>query len=269
MKQSEKTINDNEYLDQATSLVYCSKCHTPKQMRLTGLSGQEILVSVPCECKQQQNEADMIKQTEEAKEDNIRKLRIDGIQDPLYREADFAKADRQQPAFAVAERYVRNFPAMRETDTGLLLWGGVGTGKTYLAACIANALIDREVPVKMRSVAGCVNDMWSGVTVNRNSYLKELNRCTLLILDDFGSERDTSFMNELLYQIIDSRYRSGKPMILTTNLSLENLRSPQTLEQERISSRILENCVPVFVDGSNKRLETAAEKLQRAKALLQ
>ena len=69
---------------------------------------------------------------------------------------------------------------------------------------------------------------------------------SLLVIDDLGSERDTPYASDLVYQIIDARYRSGKPLIVTTNLTLEELENPGSRDRERIYQRVLERCTPVF-----------------------
>ena len=58
----------------------------------------------------------------------------------------------------------------------------------------------------------------------KNEYLKSLNRYQLLIIDDLGVERDTPYVLETVYLVIDERYKSGKQFIITTNLSLEKLQ---------------------------------------------
>ena len=75
----------------------------------------------------------------------------------------------------------------------------------------------------------------------------------LLIIDDLGVERDTSYIAEQVYNIIDARYRSGRPMIITTNLSMQELENPGIWEKKRIYDRILECCTPLRVEGRNIR----------------
>ena len=112
---------------------------------------------------------------------------------------------------------------MEKENIGLLFTGSVGTGKTYLASAIANALIEKEVSVKMTNFAIILNDMMN-LEINKNKYIANLNRYRLLIIDDFGMERDTPFATEHIFNVIDSRYRADKPIILTTNLSAYNLQ---------------------------------------------
>lgn len=150
---------------------------------------------------------------------------------------------------------------------GYLLWGSVGTGKSFFAACIANALMEKEIPVRMTNFAAVLNDL-SGSYEGRNAYIARLCRYPLLILDDFGMERGTEYGLEQVYNVIDSRYRSGKPLIVTTNLSLDELQHPQDTPHARIYDRLLEMCAPILFTGTNFRRQTAQNKLDRLKTMM-
>ena len=154
------------------------------------------------------------------------------------------------------------------TSTGLLLWGNVGTGKSYIAGCIANALLDKGVPVIMTNFARLLNkltDMYSG---DRNAYIDSFKKYPLMIIDDLGVERNSEFAREQVFSVIDSRYRSQLPMIVTTNLSLEELKDTTDLSKARIYDRVMERCLPIKVNEQNIRELNQAAVLARAKQLL-
>ena len=132
---------------------------------------------------------------------------------------------------------------------------------------IANALMEKEVAVRMTNFATILNDL-SASFEGRNEYISRLCSYPLLILDDFGMERGTEYGLEQVYSVIDSRYRSGKPLIATTNLTLEELQHPQDTPHARIYDRLTSMCAPVRFTGSNFRKETAQEKLERLKQLM-
>ncbi len=163
-----------------------------------------------------------------------------------------------------ARFYVKHWERMKEENIGYLFWGAVGTGKSYLAGCIANALLDQEIPVRMTNFAEVLNDLSANFS-DKNEYIKNLCRFPLLILDDFGMERGTEYGLEQIYAVIDSRYRSGKPLIVTTNLTLHDLTHPQDTAHARIYDRLKEMCVPVQFKGESFRKLTAREKLDRMK----
>ena len=149
----------------------------------------------------------------------------------------------------------------------MILWGEVGTGKSYLAGCIANALMEKEVSVCMTNFALILNDLAASYK-DRNEYIARLCSFPLLILDDFGMERGTEYGLEQVYNVIDSRYRSQKPLIVTTNLTLEELQNPEDTAHARIYDRLIEMCSPVCITGKNFRKAKAREKMEQLKILL-
>lgn len=111
----------------------------------------------------------------------------------------------------------------KKDNVGLLFYGDVGSGKTYLACSIANELIERkQVKVKIMNLSQVINQIQkSAFKLDSNEIINNLSNIPLLILDDLGIERDTSYAREQVYNIINSRYLKGKPTIFTTNLSLK------------------------------------------------
>ena len=103
---------------------------------------------------------------------------------------------------------------------------------------------------------------------DRNEYITRLCGFPLLILDDFGMERGTEYGLEQVYNVVDSRYRSGKPLIVTTNLTLEELQNPEDTAHARIYDRLMEMCCPVCITGENFRKAKAQAKMERLKMLL-
>ena len=82
-------------------------------------------------------------------------------------------------------------------------------------------------PRHMTNFALILNDLAASFE-NRNEYISRLCRYPLLIIDDFGMERGTEYGLEQVFNVIDSRYRSSKPLIVTTNLTLDDLRTRRT-----------------------------------------
>ena len=179
----------------------------------------------------------------------------------------FENDNGRSPQMHHAHRYVEQWQTMRSENLGLLFWGGVGTGKSFLAGCIANALMEQEVPVRMTNFARILNELNSSFS-GRNETIDKLCRYPLLIIDDFGMERGTEYALEQIYNIVDSRYRSRKPLIVTTHLTLDEIRHPQDTTHARIYDRLLEMCVPVSCIGVSLRKENAQEKMERLKSLI-
>jgi DNA replication protein DnaC len=95
-----------------------------------------------------------------------------------------------------------------------------------------------------------------------------LNDFDLLIIDDLGAERKSEYMQETVFNIIDSRYRSGLPFIITTNLTADEIKKPQEVSFQRIYDRILERCFPVEVTGQSRRRQALKDTHADVKAML-
>ena len=248
-------------------LLYCGKCHTPKQFRMEAPPLEGRLLPHPCRCEQERLDREAAEQEARRHCQAVADLKRRGFTDPAMREWTFANDNDKCPQMKHARFYVEHWDTMQEENIGYLLWGGVGTGKSYFAGCIANALMEQEVAVRMTNFALILNDLTASFE-GRNDYIARLCRAPLLILDDFGMERGTEYGLEQVYNVIDSRYRSRRPLIVTTNLSLQDLQHPQDTAHARIYDRLLEMCAPIRFSGENFRKATAQDKLTRLKNLM-
>ena len=139
--------------------------------------------------------------------------------------------------------------------------GNTGTGKTFYACCIANALIRKGVPVWVTSMQPLLRK--AGDFSAADGLFCQIKTVDLLILDDFGSSQNSARNLDLMFEIIDARVRSGLPLIITTNLCPADFNDAP-LELKRIYSRIKELCCSC--EKSPVRLTGADLREQRAKA---
>lgn len=235
-------------------LLHCGKCKTPKQCRVE-IFGQVRTPFCLCKCAVEKREAEEEERRKRERFERIEKMRKMGFPASEMHKWTFAADDRaNEKATTVALNYTEKFNIMLERGKGLLLYGSVGTGKTFYAACIVNALIDRGHPCLMTNFARLVNTI-SGMYEGKQEYIDGLNKFDLLVIDDLAAERDTEYMNEIVQNIIDSRYRAGLPTIITTNLSAEEIKNPADIKKQRTYSRLLEMCVPVQIEGKDRRRE--------------
>ena len=260
-----KAVSD--YMDADTGLLMCGKCHTRKQKKVSFL-GEERIVGCLCRCAAEEMEKKREKYRAEEELMRIQQMKSAGLQDRTFYHYTFERCDASQGNAVYAKRYVEHFAEMAQTGQGLLFWGNVGTGKTFLAGCIANALLERKTPVLMTSFPKILNALGGLYSAERNAYLASLNRYTLLVIDDMGIERESQYTLETVYTVIDERYKSGKPFIITTNIQLDILGNPQDLEHARIYDRIMERCMPVFFGGKNYRSELGQGNREQVKKIL-
>lgn len=195
----------------------------------------------------------------------VERLRWDCFQQASMQDWTFENAPVHTERLEQCRRYVQNWKTIVTQNLGLLFWGDVGTGKTYLAACIANALIEQEIPVRMVSLSSVIDYDFD----EKSNYIRKLCSCPLLILDDFGMERDTKYGIETAFQVIDGRYVSGKPLIVTTNLTLSELQHPKDTDRARIYDRLLTMTTPVRFSGESLRHGSKREKQEILKAIFE
>ena len=255
------------YVDNDTGLLMCGVCRKPKQMRIEIL-GELRTVPVLCDCEEEQRKREM----EEAKE-RQRQIRIQRAKERCFgrgdRKAGFTfdlDDNRDAKTSGMMRGYVEHFAEMSERGKGLLLFGPTGTGKTFYACAIANALIEQGYSAIVTTFAEISADLQG--TWAKNEVYNELNSVDLLVLDDLAAERNTEYMQEIVFTVIDARCAANKPMIVTSNLTADEFKKPTTQERGRIFSRLQEACLPVAVMGRDRRSEKMVREANSDYALL-
>lgn len=253
-------------------LLYCGKCRTPKQVRLSfnPASGEqrETVVRSACKCQQEADEAaDQRAELERFSQDMDRR-REDRISCPDGLRHTFAQDDRAEPKISDAcRRYVEHWEEMRAENIGILLHGTVGTGKSFYASCIGNGLLEKRIPVAATNFPRLLNLLQG--TQEKQKLLDRLSIYKLLILDDLGVERDSAYAAEQIFSVIDARASSRLPVIVTTNLTLDELEHPSSMQYARIYDRVLEmSPVRLKLIGASRRKGNAEARKQLAQRIL-
>lgn len=259
-------VSETDYRDEEGFLM-CGKCHTRKEIEVVFPWGR-VRPYTLCKCEKERQEKEREEREEKERIKRIEILRSNAFPEGSLAEATFDIASDPSHKIVLAmQRYVDNFRQFKDDGRGILLYGSVGTGKTFLAACTANALIDKGIPVLMTSVSYIANKLM-GMFEGKNEYIESLNRFHLLVLDDLGAERNTEFMNEVVYTIINARYKAKLPLIVTTNLTTEQLKAPTDVTTARTYSRVLEMCFPIKVEGVDIRRERAKSEYKTMSDIL-
>ena len=157
----------------------------------------------------------------------------------------------------VPKEIAKKFEKIRESKKGLFIHGNVGTGKTHIAYALKKQW-DEENPYRT-AIFWNTPDLLQNekMDFDRDAYskkrslekLKESKQ--LLILDDVGTENATGWVLDQLYMLINKRYNEMKPIIFTSNLSIEEVGK---VLGDRIASRIVEMCDVIELTGDDKRL---------------
>ena len=255
---------ENEYIGE-DGLLHCSVCHAATQTVIRHpFNYKETKVRCICDCRKKELEA----HKERERQEELDRQRRICFAETNMSNWTFENDDRRNEKLSDAmQNYVKNFIDFKKDGKGLLLYGTVGTGKTYFAAAIANALIDNGYSVLMTNFARLTNTI-QGMYEGKQEFIDSLNRYSLLIIDDLGAERKSEYMQEMVFNIIDSRYRSGLPFIITTNLTAEEIKKPQEIGFSRIYDRVLERCFPVKVEGESRRRQNLKDTFSDVKEKL-
>lgn len=269
-------VEEGDYLDSEGFLV-CGKCHTRRQTEIelpdTKAEGGKVRIKVPvmCKCREEALKAEEQHEEQRKQMEVVGALKKQSLMDERLKDATFAKfkaTPDNQRNLRLCHRYAEHFDEMLGKDQGLLFYGGVGTGKTFAAACIANHLLNLRVPVVMTSFVKLLETM-QGFKEEDDKLIARLNQAKLLIIDDLGAERSTDFALEKVYNIVDSRYRAKLPMILTTNLTVEEMKETMDLRYARIYDRIFELCYPMQFTGRSWRRTEAAQRFREMESFLE
>ena len=136
-------------------LLYCGKCHTPKEAYFA--EGKTCFGRdrhpTDCDCQRAAREKQQAAESRQKHLEKVEDLKRRGFTDPAMRNWTFEHDNGRNPQTETARFYVESWETMQAENIGYLFWGGVGTGKSYLAACIANALMEKEVAVCMTNFA--------------------------------------------------------------------------------------------------------------------
>ena len=229
---------DEGFLDESPICTHCG--------------GLGYVGSTMCEClrelcrQEQKKEISVLTGGKE----NFQQFRLDYYSDyvdPKYGASPRMIMDRN---FRTCRSYAQNF-AMNAGN--LLFIGGTGLGKTFLSACIARTVADKGFSVVYETASHLFSKLeqarFNGNEENRRE-AEKFTACDLLIVDDLGTEMPGQFVTAALYSLVNDRILSGKPMVISTNLNIDEIRRRYT---PQIASRL---------EGSFNRLTFLGEDIR-------
>lgn len=260
---------ENDFIG-GDGLLYCGKCRTPKQYKLKGTFAKVVeggIMGCLCKCEGERYQAEK-KQELEALEKLKAELtaphrRNICFSDDGYKEMSFnADTGKSPTAIKAAHYYVDNFEKLAPNNKGLMFLGDVGTGKTFAACCIANALIEKGYHALVATASDLIRAVGNPYT--QEGTFQRIRTVDLLVIDDIGTQNNSERDLNLLFSIVDTRGRANKPLIITSNLSTKELQDTSDREHYRAYNRINELCscpiTPVVLRGKSIRNEIAKQK---------
>ncbi len=241
--------NEFTYRDaDLTGLPVCEKCGTPKEVIVLGKR-------TPCLCKC------------ESEAERKRLCGIITIAEERKRAcftdcsalAKHTFESDETPAFLASRagvKFAETFGERMKTGRGLVFYGPVGTGKTFLASAICNRVIEKGYTARMLSFPDVTYKLSRFDRQTKDEAESAILSPDLVVFDDFGAEPDSEPIRESVFKAINMRLLSGKPYVLTTNKRPSWFTSFAPIEEERITSRICGSADFIEVGGRDRRMKS-------------
>ena len=186
-------------------------------------------------------------------EENFNTFRLDFYSDKPDEKTGNSPLNAAAKAVETAKLFIRQFSLEYQN---LLLCGNTGTGKTFLTNCIAKEILEKSYSVLYFSASQLFAQLgeatFSRDESKKNSIQQDIVSCDLLIIDDLGTELTNAFVATSLFTCLNERHLQKKSTIISTNLSLKDLRDKYS---ERISSRISLNYKIIKLYGDDIRVK--------------
>jgi len=230
--------------------IYCLTCGADK-LKSQDIAGKTYVFKVGCKCDEERSREAAAREREEARSTRILSLKINSGLGKRYANATFETTGKEQsPEFLSAMKdcmhYCANAEDAASNGKGVYLWGNSGIGKTWLAACMCNSLTDGGYSVKFTSFSEISRQIREtfNTSISENTIFRALVNTDFLIIDDIGTEivqrnNADNWLQERIYDVVNSRYVEQKPMIYTSNYSIHDLVAKRKLMQ-KTAERIFE-----------------------------
>lgn len=261
--------HETEYIGD-DGLIHCTECGEPKQELPEAYSGcayhliQQNAMPRLCRCERDKADADRARIVADEIARRTASTRKECFGKSRYINATFKSSDDDSEQYGKCLAYAEEFRQIK--PDGLLLYGAVGAGKTHLAACVANRVIDDGFRAKFTSVSslsGMVTAAYGNINV-----LDSLLDYDLVVIDDLGTERADERTAERLFYIVDLLIDNDVAMVITSNLDLKAIADAEQ-PGYRTYSRILGACIRLKAfDGADRRKVLGMDKAKRFKQIL-
>ena len=225
-----------------------------KSPLLAEMDGMKVNCICDCDASRREKIARELKAIEQEKEKGRYQaecFKALNMTDMVFEADDSPKCEASNLSRRWVTNYERNIRNVKKPLSWLFFYGPTGTGKTFYAACIANAMIAKGYTVKFATGSEIEQDVFNAD--NKAAIYKQYADYDLLVLDDLAAERKSDYMYEILYNVINDRYLQKKPMVITTNMTTAETGNPKDKRLERIMSRIYAYGYPIEVSGEDRR----------------
>ena len=219
-------------------LLICGTCKKPLQAFIDDVP---LKLFVPCDCISQAWENS--KRLQENRESD--NLKSDIIKNAFYdsnlRSINFESVKTLKAPQLDIKSYADNFVEFKQKGVGKLIFGDIGSGKSFAAISLANRLIDFGFSVKYSSLSRIYRSFDSS---EFNLLLDHLKSFDLLIIDDFLDGSESNSFLSFVHQIVNSRFESSLPIVVVTNLLMSHMKNHSNIPSAQIFSKLFKVCLP-------------------------
>lgn len=243
----------------------CPICRAPVSF-INALNGE--LYRQDCEC----DKAAAAEQAAMEKKKKADERRVNAFGNPYSKRLGFTfetDDQRNSQASAILKEYCNNFEKHRKNGEGFLIHSpATGGGKSFLAAAVANRLIDDGYTVMVTDFMALRDRLYNPTAykfVNKEDFLCRLRSLDFIVIDDLGAGQSSEFALEVEYRVIDTLTDSKVPLIVTTNATLTEIAKETDISKKRVLDRIMGSCRLLNVEppeGRSRRVE-ACERLTK------
>lgn len=255
------SLKEDEYIGE-DGIIYCKNCHT---RRRTDFVVFGKYMPIMCKCKEEEynKEQERMKQLE--KQNIVDKLKRSSLLGEKYKEALFENTETThneefKKIYDRCKKYCESSGLVLEKGIGIYLFGNKGTGKSRITACMANELMNKYYTVlytNFSEISKQIRETFNRTVETESMFLDKLTNIDFLFIDDFGTEIVTRngqdiWLQEKIFEVINKRYNNNKPIIFTSNYSLEQLIKERGIADKTVD-RIMEICEIMKLDGVSYR----------------
>lgn len=189
-----------------------------------------------------------------------------------YLDVSFGASDVGSESFNNAlercQKYCENCGTCSAEGYGIYLFGDCGVGKTHLMACMVNDLLDREKSVTITNFLEISKELRKRFDTkeSESDFINRLTSVEFLFIDDIGTERvqvngEDTFIQERIYDIINTRYLKKKPTVFSSNLSFADLVEQKGLWTKTVDRIVEMSSAVLKIEGKSHRLTSRAKGL--------
>ena len=233
------------------STKHCETCGHAL-VKTIDYKGLKFTVPVVCECQKEKMQLEKLEAEKCQRVQRFKELQKLSLIGKRYENVTFEISETGinksfDVAFNRCRKYCKNYKTVLQNGHGIYLFGDKGTGKTHLTACMANELLKKCIPVLLTNlfeISKSIKSTFSkSSTSTERAVFERLKGVDFLFFDDIGTEiftknSDDTWMQTVLFDIINERYNQGKPTVFSSNYSLNelvNLRGISEKTVDRIS----------------------------------